>query len=280
MIRLFTKLDEFKKHLSVVNDQTKVDEILKIDFPFFENQEKYTMINIPCYSEENPHNLLFLSKDYTFVYSSYNYNNYEKIFKKIIKKPYGESTAIIFLTLKHVLKNYAHEFEKIRVEIGSLDLNPVLDDIERSGRALRRLTDRMEELVQLIIVIKEEDIREFDTALIPFEHEILTTEARYWLERCRSHMYRIASLRTKSEINSNRELNDIMKRLTVIITFLTIVSIVVSVPGSIGAIFGIPALSDAYFRPHTTLLVFSLMIATALSVILGYLYWRSLKLTK
>ena len=63
-------------------------------------------------------------------------------------------------------------------------------------------------------------------------------------------------------------------------TFLTIVSIVVNVPGTVGAIFGIPALSDAYFNFHTQGLIITLILTTILSMLLGYLYWRSLKLTK
>ena len=77
---------------------------------------------------------------------------------------------------------------------------------------------------------------------------------------------------------SNRELNDTMGRLTVIMTVLTIVSIVVSVPGTIGAIFGIPALSDAFFKSHTPMLVIVLIAATAMSILLGFVYWRSLGL--
>ena len=79
-------------------------------------------------------------------------------------------------------------------------------------------------------------------------------------------------------MQSNRELNDTMTRLTVIMTVLTIVSIVVSVPGTIGAVFGIPALSEAYFSSHTPFLVIILIAATAMSIIFGLLYWKSLGL--
>jgi len=214
------------------------------------------------------------------VYSDFTLKVYEKHFKDVLKKPYGESTVISFLILKQVLKNYSREFERIRAKMNLLDLDPVLGEIENSGRELRRLTDRCEELVQMIIILKERDIEEFNTSLISFDYEILSAEARYWLERCRSHMYRISSLRTKSEMRSNRELNSTMHRLTIIITFLTITSIVVSVPGTIGAIFGIPALSDAYFEPHTNLLVLILIASTLLSIALGYVYWKSLSLVK
>ncbi len=277
MIKIFIDIEEFKKQVSKLTFDININDLVNLDFAFFESHDKYALISIPDYSE-NPENMILMSKDYCYVCSNKNFNNYEKYFKDILKKPYGESTIITLVLLKNILKNYSQQFEKIRIQMNSLDLNPELEKIESSGRDLRGLTDRFEELVRLIITLKEKEVKEFDTSLITFEYDILNAEARYWLERCRSHVYRIASLRTKSEMQSNRELNATMKRLTVIMTFLTIVGIIVSVPGTIGAIFGIPALSDTYFKPHTTTLILVLIIATILTMILGYMYWKSLKL--
>ncbi len=278
MIKFFTKLEDFKKEALELNPDVNVETLVDLDFAFFEKHEKYILISISDYDITNPNNLILAAKDYCYVYSNKNFNNYEKRFKNIIKKPYGESTVIILLLLKNILKNYSQEFEKIRNHMNALDFDPVLERVEESGRALRRHTDRIEELVNLIITLKEEEVKEFDTKSITFDYDILNAEARYWLERCRSHIYRISSLRTKSEMKSNRELNATMKRLTVIMTFLTIIGIIVSVPGTIGAVFGIPALSDAYFEKHTISLVWVLIFATLLTVFLGYLYWKSLKL--
>ena len=280
MIRFFDNFEKFKKEVLELGCRIEIDRIAELDFPFFESQDKFVIVYIPEYNVTRPKNFILMSKEYTFTYTNRELNNYGNNFKQIMKKPYGESTLITFLLLKSVLKNYSGEFEKVREEMNRLDLNPILEKIENAGRALRRLTDRIEELFQLMIVLKEREIKQFNTKLISFDYEILNAEARYWLERCRSHIYRIASLRTKSEMESNKELNETMKRLTVIITFLTIISIVVNVPGTIGAIFGIPALSDVYFRGHTVFLVLTLISATFLSIILGYLYWKSLKLGK
>ena len=278
MIRFFDNFEKFKKEVLELGCNIEINKISDLDFPFFESQDKFALVYIPEYNVAQPKNFILMSKEYTFAYTSKELDNYGRNFKQIIKKPYGESTLITFLLLKNVLKNYSGEFEKIRSEMNRLDLNPILERIENAGRALRRLTDRIEELFQLMIVLKEREIKQFNTKLISFDYEILNAETRYWLDRCRSHVYRIASLRTKSEMKSNKELNETMKRLTVIITFLTIVSIVVNVPGTIGAIFGIPALSDFYFRGNAVFLVLTLILATLLSIVLGYLYWKSLKL--
>src|SRR3989344_3433046 len=273
MIKFFNNLKEFKKEVLSLNLEIELDAIIDLDFTFFEIHDKYTLLNISDYDQINPKNILLISKKHILVYSNKNFNNYEKNFKNIIKKPYGETTIIILLLLKNILKNYSHEFQKIREGMNSLEFDPVIEKVEKFGRELRRLTDRFEELVQLIITLKERDIKEFNTSLIMFDYDILNAEARYWLERCRSHIYRIASLRTKSEMPSNRELNATITRLTVIMTFLSIIGIVVSVPGTIGAIFGIPALSNAYFEKHTYGLVLILVSSTLITIFLGYLDW-------
>ena len=277
MIKFFNDLETFKKQISQLNLELNIDAVFNLDFAFFERHDKYTLISIPDYDVESE-NILLIHKNNCYIYTIKNFNNFQKRFKKILSKKFGESTVMILLLFKVILKNYSQEFLKIRSQMNALDLNPFLDKIEESGRSLRHLTDRIEELVNLIITLKETEVKEFDTSLITFDYDMLNAEARYWLERCRSHIYRVASLRTKSEMLSNRELNVTMKRLTVIMTFLSIIGIVVSVPGTIGAIFGIPALSDAYFKQHTLGLVFALIFATILTVILGYIYWKSLKL--
>lgn len=278
MINIFNNIEEFKEGIKKAGIERDIDSVLKLDLPFFEKQEKFILIFLPTYNQNNSKEIIIVSKKQIIVFSSHKFNDYEKKYKATLKKKNWESTLMIFLVLKNVLKNYSEQFQTIRDKMNELDMNPIIDKIEESGRELRRLTDRLEGLVEMIIVIKEREINEFDTKMISFDYDIFNTEARYWLERCRSHIYRIASLRTKSEMRSNKQLNDTMQRLTVIITFLTIVSIVVSVPGTIGAIFGIPALSDAYFKPHTIILVFILLLATFLSVILGFFYWKSLGL--
>ena len=278
MIHSFTKLEELKKGLTSAKVQRDVDSLLKLELPFFDYQNKVSVLYFPLYHESEDKCLIVISKKNVFVYAPAGFSNYNKSHKTSSIRTNHESTLLTFHMLKYVLKDYSEQFQKIRDRMNEMETDPVLDLVEDSGRALRRLTDKMESFVELIIVLKQREIKQFNTDLVSFDYEILSTEARYWLERCRSHIYRIASLRTKSEMKSNRELNDTMGKLTVIMTILTIVSIVVAVPGTIGAIFGIPALSDAYFSSHTPLLVTVLILSTLMSILLGWVYWRSLGL--
>ncbi len=280
MIRDFVKIEDLKKALAAAKIKRDIDSLLKLDLPFFDYQDKLSVLYFPVYVDGGGRCLIFITKKDIFIHTSLSLNNYQKKYKFFPKKAWSESTLITFLVLKTVLKNYSEQFQRIRDKMNELETHPVIDKIEESGRALRRLTDKMESFVELIIVLKQREIKQFNVDLLSFDYEVLSTEARYWLERCRSHIYRIASLRTKSEMQSNKELNATMQKLTVIMTFLMIVSIVVSVPGTVGAIFGIPALSEVYFSSHVYGLVITLILTTLLSVILGYWYWRSLKLTK
>lgn len=277
-MKIVTKdIEDLKKEISKLNIDIEIEAIIKIDLPFVDSQPNFTVINIPSYGKDNV-NIIFVADGIILIYSHVNQVYVEKKFDKVTRRKHGESTISIFTLLKSILKNYSQEFLRIRDIMNSLELDPVLDSIEETARELRKLTDRMEGLLQIIIELKEEDISCFDVSFINFDYELFSTEARYWLERCRSHIYRIASLRTKSEMRSNKELNDTMKKLTVIMTFLTIVSVVVNVPGTIGSIFGIPALSNAYFESHTPFLITTLILTTILSIVLGYVYWKSLKL--
>ncbi len=278
MIENFSDIGELKKRILEIESDINIDTLISVDLPYLEEHEFSTIITIPNYDEQNNKIMLFLSKEKTLIFSKEMLKDYEKKFHKVIRKTYGESTVISFLFFKEIVKKYFKEFEKIRSQMNGLDMNPVSEDIEKVGRSLRLLTDRLEALVQILISFKENELKEFDIKLIQSDYDLLMTRARYELERCRSHMYRIASLRTKAEMKSSSDLNSTMKRLTVIMTFLTIVSIVVSVPGTIGAILGIPALSNAYFENYTTTLVWVLIGLTLLSILLGYLYWKSLKM--
>lgn len=279
VIKIVGDIAELKKEISESKIEIDVERIVKIDLPFLDNQENFTLISFHTYENENPHRLIFVTGNKSIVYSPTAIKT-EKKFDKVMKRKNGESTVMIYGILRSVLRNYSQEFLRIREIMNALDLDPVLDDIETAGRDLRKLTDRLEGLMQIIIELKEAEVDCFNVELVSVDYEILNAEARYWLERCRSHVYRIASLRTKSEMRSNRELNDTMKKLTVIMTFLTIVSIVVNVPGTIGAIFGIPALSEAYFGQHVTFLIITLIFTTILSVLLGFVYWKSLNLKR
>jgi len=271
-------LENLSEHIKKEKHAISLDKIASIDHPFLDSDETFTLLSVPSY-HEHKNNIVFICED-TYLLTPELIQNVESKFKTQLKHRHGESTVSILLLLKAVLKNYSHEFETIRERMNELDLDPAIDAIEYNGRALRKLTDRMESLLHVILQIKEREIETFDTKLISFDYEVLQTEARYWLERCRSHAYRIASLRTKSEMKANKELNDTMKKLTIITTFLSIAAIVVNVPGSIGAILGIPALSDVYFKTHTNGLLIALIVTTLLSVLLGYAYWKSLKLRR
>lgn len=278
MYKVFTNFAEFNREVKEAGLKVNLKELTLLDYNFLQTYDNFTIINIRDYDKE-PNNLIILSPKKTFFYGGKDFvNGNLRQFSNILNKKYGESTAITFLVLEAVLTNYTTEFEGIRKELVELEQNLNIDKIEEEGRRLRKLIDRLEDFFDILIRLEERKLAEFDSKLINYDYNILTSEAKYWLERCRSNMYRIASLRTKCDIKSNSELSERITKLTIIMTFLTIVSIVVSIPGTIGAIFGIPALSDAYFKGNNRFLLGSLVISTLLAIALGYIYWKKLNL--
>ncbi|GEM_PF-5088861 len=278
MYKVFTNFAEFNREVKEAGLKVNLKELTLLDYNFLQTYDNFTIINIRDYDKE-PNNLIILSPKKTFFYGGKDFvNGNLRQFSNILNKKYGESTAITFLVLEAVLTNYTTEFESLRKELVELEQNLNIDRIEEEGRRLRKLIDRLEDFFDILIRLEERKLAEFDSKLISYDYNILTSEAKYWLERCRSNMYRIASLRTKCDIKSNSELSERITKLTIIMTFLTIISIVVTIPGTVGAIFGIPALSDAYFKGHNRFLLESLVISTLLSVVLGYVYWKKLDL--
>ncbi len=278
MYYIASSIEDFKKRAKELGFEQNIDELLKLDLIFFEQYDKFVLINIKDYDEE-PNNFLILSKDNTLIFTSTSMKDKQlALYKNTIKRDFGEPTVLTLIVLKQVLRNYAIEFEKIRAEVQDVENKLNFNSVEKVGRKLRKLTDRFEDILDLIIKLGERNIKEFNTELIKYDYDVLTAEARYRMERSRSHIYHVSSLRNKVDIQSTAELNKTITRLTIIMTFLTILSIVVSVPGSVGAVFGIPALSDLYFKPHPVLLVTTLIISTILSIFFGWLYWKKLKL--
>ena len=278
MHKILTDFNEFDKEIKQLGLKLNVEDLTFLDYNFLQIHENFTIINIRDYTQD-PNNIIILTNDWTIAYSK-NHAILDKLkqFNSIIKKKYGESTAITFLLLDSVLSNYKLEFEDIRKRLVQLEQTLEIDKIEEEARVLRKLIDRLEDFGDILIKLGERKLEEFNNKLIDYDYSILAAESKYWLERCRSNMYRIASLRTKCDIKSNSDLNARITKLTVIMTFLTIVSIVIAIPATIGAIFGIPALSNAYFEGHNALLITTIIIFTLVSVVLGFIYWKSLKL--
>lgn len=278
MYKIFTDFNEFSKELQEAGLKIDIEELTILNHNFLQTYNHFTILSVVDYDKE-PSNIIVLSPKDTFLYTKKIVDKQRlKQFNNILGKKHGDSTVMTFLVLQAVLNNYKSEFEEIRNHLIQLERTLEINKIEEEGIRLRKLIDRLEDFVDIVIKLEERDLAEFDSKLIKYDYNILTAESKYWLERCRSNMYRIASLRTKCDIKSNSELNERITKLTVIMTFLTITSIVIAIPGTIGAIFGIPALSNAYFEGHNSLLVITLIIATLLSILFGYLYWKGLKL--
>jgi hypothetical protein len=156
MIKIIEEITELEKELKELGIEFDLNEITKITLPFIDAYEKFTLINLPSYTNGESQNMLIITRENTLLFSTAKKTiKIEKKFEKIAKKKHGESTVAIYLILKSILKNYSTEFIRIREVMNRLDLDPILDTIEEIGRDLRRLTDRIECLYEIVIELKE-----------------------------------------------------------------------------------------------------------------------------
>ena len=170
MVVVCENIEEIANEIKKTHSDIELDKIISLDFPFLNNEQEFTLISIPSYGELK-HNFIYASKK-IFVLSIAKVSGFENNFKQIINKKYGKSTVAILLVLKSVLRNYAHEFERIREVMNRLEVDPRIDIIEDKGRELRKLTDRMEGLLQMILELKEREIKSFDTALSDYRETV------------------------------------------------------------------------------------------------------------
>src|SRR3990167_11093469 len=114
MIHSFTKLEDLKKALSSAKIQRDINSLLKLELPFFDYQDKVSILYFPIYGENDGKCLIVISKKNIFVYAPDNFGNPWKSHKQLLTKPHGESTVMTFLVLKFVLKNYSEQLKRIR----------------------------------------------------------------------------------------------------------------------------------------------------------------------
>ena len=173
----------FKKRAKELGFEQNINQLLKLDLFFFEQYDKFVLINIKDYDEE-PNNFLILSKDNTLIFTSTPINEKElTLYKNTIKKEYGVSTVLTLVVLKQILKNYASEFEKIKNEINEVENRLNFNSVEGVGRKLRKLTDRFEDILEknpgiglgtLIAKLQEKNIK-FDPGVTQQIHLINQT---------------------------------------------------------------------------------------------------------
>jgi Mg2+ and Co2+ transporter CorA len=240
VIRTFTDFGEFEKEARAMGVEEDLRALLTLDMLFVERYKDYTIINMRDYKLD-PNNILILSHDKSLLYSMDEVEERDfRLYKEIFQKHFGESTALALVTARSVLENHAMQFEEFNEEIDELSEmeHPDLDRLSAVGKRLRKLTDKVEDFLDLLIKLEDRKIREVNTSYVSYDYHVLTAKARHLLDRCKSHQAQIMSLRSEYDIRTTTELNRRIERLQDVTKKLTGLALIFAIPMLIASFYG------------------------------------------
>ncbi|MFH1779875.1 MAG: CorA family divalent cation transporter [Candidatus Micrarchaeota archaeon] len=271
MIKTFTDYEEFKKEVEKTKLPITIDELKNVSVGFLEEYEEFVVISLPSYSD-SPLNILLLSKNENYSITSKTIDQASlKQFKLLANKQFGESTSLSFLVFRNILANYAEKFSKLAYEIEQHEENLDLESLEEANNGLRRLTNRVEDLLDIAISVEENKIRQIKTNYLRYDYDVLLAKIQNLLDRCRNHLNQLRDLRETIQIQAQSKLSSSIEKLTVITIFLTVISVVIAIPNTVGTIFGVPSISEIV-EAQTVIEI--LGISLVLSVVWGIYYWN------
>lgn len=242
-MQVFSDFNAFEAAAREKGVNVDLRTLLTLHVAFYEQYEDYVIITAKGY-DENPEaatSILVLSKDNSLVYTKYPFgeNDY-KLFRHTMQKEYGESTVLTLLTLKYTLSSYQKRFDGINKYIDEFDeaKNPDVEGLEQTSKHLRRLTDRVEDLIDLTIWLEDRKIRQMNTSYVSYDYDVLSAKAKYLLDRCHNHRQEIQNIRNDLEVKNTRELNKRIEYLSDVVKRLTAITILLMIPNIVAGHFG------------------------------------------
>ena len=268
-VKAFNDFKEFENEAEKLGVEEDLRALLTLDANFMERYKNYVVVNLKDYGPE-PNNLMVLSYETALLYSTKQLGERDfSLFRFTIKKKFGESTVLALLVMRKVLESYNRRFEELNAEIDKLEAQPVIEQLESVARYLRKLTDRVEDFIEVLIKLEERRIREVNTQYVSYDWDILTTEAQHLLDRCRRRLSLITGLRSEMDIHSTLELNKRIEVLTDIMKKLTSITVILMIPNVVGSHFGMnfkfmPELSVDWAYPAVIIIQIALAVGAAL----------------
>jgi len=277
LIETFTDFAQFKKKAQEMGVGVNLDELLAIDIVFLESYEEYLIISVKDYPSSATkglsNNILVLSEKMALLYSEKTFGEKDyKMFRFTLQKQFGESTVMAMLALREIFNNYQNAFNTVDEKIDELEAAYDLDKAEKTTVKLRKLTNRTEDLVHLLVSLEERKIRQVDTSLVAYDYRLLITKAQHLLDRCRNHLNQSRDIQREADMKQTRETNRRIEDLTDIMKKLTAITVILMIPNIIGSHFGMnfkymPELTVEWAYPAVILLQLGL-------VVIGFFYFK------
>ena len=269
MIETFTDFEQFKKKAQEMGVGVNLQELLDIPVTFLESYEDYVIISIKI-SGNLQNNILVLSEKQSLLYSDKTFGEKDyKMFRFTLQKPAGESTVLTFLVLRSALDEYQNVFKILDEKIDSLEKAYDVDEAEQSTARLRRLTNRVEDFVNLVISLEERKIRQVNTSFVAYDYGLVLAKAQHLLDRCRNHLNQLRDIQRDADVRQTRETNKRIEDLTNVMKKLTAFTVVLMVPTLIATNYGMnfkfmPELEVSWAYPTILLLQIILLVVLAL----------------
>jgi len=184
-----------------------------------------------------------------------------------MREPFGESSVITFLTLRDVMNSYSIRFEQLHAELDMVERTLDVDKLDDLGKAFRKLQDRLEDFVDLLIKLRDRKVPQVNTKYVSYDYNVLASKAQHILDRSKNQISRIAGLRNEIEVKETRALNKRIEYLSEIVKRLTAITIILMIPTIVAGHFGMNVSLFFANRPDAELIIvigtIVLMLATA-----------------
>ncbi len=277
MIRTFSDFNEFKKAAIELGLEVDLEALTTLDVLFFGSYKNFLILDFRDYGE-NPNNLLILSRDQSLLYADTQFTSRDyKFYRLTMRQQFGESTVISLLTMREVMNGYSKKFEELHAALDNAEQVVDVDELDEIGKAFRKLQDKLEDFVAAILRLRDRKLPHVNTKYVSYDFNVLAGKAQHTLDRTRNQLSRIAGLRSELEVKATKDLSENVEKLTVIMAYLTLASLVVSVPNTVATVFGIGKVADLL---GTGWIWFWIVLFTLLSVAVALWIFRRWKKKK
>ncbi|MFH1327535.1 MAG: CorA family divalent cation transporter [Candidatus Bathyarchaeota archaeon] len=242
--------------------------VIRLNTTFLKPSEKYLILNIKDYDDEDPNNLIFLYEEKAFLYSKKHPTpNMFEAFKNVCNKLYGVGTVLVFLTLNKALTSYKTKLENLINSIKKLEQTFELKEYRDTLLEFERLFDRIEDFNDIIIRLEERSIKEVNIQHISFDYSILIAETKNLLDRCRIRLSMLKDIARDNAMHVTTVLNRRIERLNNVVKKLTALTVILMIPTLIASHYGMnfaymPELRVPFAYPAVTLFQIAITLIT------------------
>jgi hypothetical protein len=264
---LMNELEPFKKVVAEKSGGSiDLDSIIQLNSDFVDAGDDYLLLNIKGYDASEPNNLVLLTDGKPIIYSKTPLSRQEvNSFGKILLKPTGINTVIVFLMLNKTLAGCTAQLEKLTLRTAELESNFDHAAYRDVAHEFDRLADRLDEFHQLLLRLQERKYKEIESQYISFDYRVMLSESSTLQSRCRRRENSLKELRQEHESRATEDLNQKIVGLNEVVKRLTAITVILMLPTLIASHFGMnfvhmPELKLAWAYPAVIGLQLVLML--------------------